>query len=518
MNKLLTLAMCCAWWSSNVQASAMLAHDVFKLVSIGWLPAANITRHLHYLVETEALPELHGAVVLRDKVRLQQLIQAGADVNEQSEEYAWSPLHIATLIDDPAAIETLLAAGAKADVVDVNDNSPAEVAALWGNTIALRTLLDTVGVLPPPENHGTGEILLHHAVLGDNIATVTYLLDRGDFAVDETDRRGLTPVMNARSVAMAELLVNAGADLNKTEEMMDFSAAHYATYAGNSKLLKFFLQCSPNLLSRDSCLGTPFLIASLYGYTDMSIDLLARGANVDDKNRWGNNVLQVIVQGEPVNYELFVHLLDKVADINATNMYGQSIAHSLVAQNDAGLFELLLQRPSVKLDVADFQGFTPLHHAAMMDKNISASILVQNGAQLTLKNKEKLTPFLLAVQRLAVATVAVLLEKGSAKQLQHRDAQGNNALHVLVDSYLNPRFISDAEKFNEILALLVKHGLDINSTDTQGNSILHKVAMAEAAELYGFILEHGGDYELKNAEGKTPLELAKNKWPVDKQE
>ena len=132
--------------------------------------------------------------------------------------------------------------------------------------------------------------------------------------------------------------------------------------------------------------------------------------------------------------------------------------------------------------------------------------------------KEKLTPFLLAVQRLAAATVAVLLEKGGTQQLQHLDAQDNNALHVLTDGYLDPDFISDREKFSEILALLVEHGLNINSTDTQGNSILHKVAMAEAGALYGLILSHGGDDKLKNTEGKTPLDFAKGKWPVDTQE
>ena len=504
----LLLVMLCLSITTLAQARPPLQHDVFELVSRGQWSAPKIAQHLHFLLKIGKLPALHGAVVLRSSAHLQQLIRAGLDVNAQEGYPEWSPLHVAVLMDDPIAIKILLEAGAKTDVLDINHDYPTEMAAQWGHTKSLRTLIAMTG-LPQPENHGT--TLLHRAVLGDNTETVAYLLDRDDVTADVSDRRGATPLMFARSVAVAEQLLAAGADLNKKEEELFFSPISYAAYRGNAELLQFFLDREPDLLFNESSIGTPFLIAAKFGFTNIAQDLLARGANVDDKGFFGQSVLQIIVNGETTSHELFAAMLDKVADINATDISGDSIAHDVTAKNDAGLFDLLLQHKQVNLNIADFQGRTPLHHAAMMNKSTSAAILVQHGAQLSPKNSNELTAFLLAVQRNAVETATALLDKGGKAQLQHHDSHGNNALQVLSDAYLSQRFLKDRNKFTRMLALLVEHGLDINSTDAQGNSILHKVAAAgKIEELLDIIYNHGGDHTLKNADGKTPRDITKD--------
>ena len=513
MQKLLALSIYGALWSSNVQARQPLQHDVFELVSRGQLSAPKIAQHLHFLLEAGKLPALHGAVVLRSSAHLQQLIRAGLDVNAQEGYQEWSPLHVAVLIDDPIAIKILLEAGAKTDVLDINHDYPTEMAAQWGRTKSLRTLIATTGLLPASQERYTGKTLLHRAVSGDNTETVAYLLDRDDIAVDASDRDGTTPLMAARSVAVAEQLLAAGADLSKKENRFGFSSTTHAIYAGNAELLEFFLKHEPDLLFvKDDNGYTPFLTAAERGHANIAQDLLARGANVDDRDLWDRSVLQIIVEGDVVSHELFAAMLDKVSDINTTNREGRSIAHYVAKENDAGLFDLLLQHKQVNLNIADNEGNTPLMLAAMQNKSKSVAILVQNGAELSPKNSNELTAFLLTVQRGAVEAATVLLETGGNAQLQHLDPQANNALHVLLDAYLNPNFITDRNKFTRMLLLLVEQGLDINSTDTQGNSILHKVVAAGKAELLDAILANGGDHELKNSEGKTPIDIIKDKW------
>ena len=504
----LLLVILCLSITTLAQARPPLQHDVFELVSRGQLSAPKIAQHLHFLLEAGKLSALHGAVVLRDAARLQQLIRAGLDVNAQGSYQEWSPLHVAVLMDDPVAIKILLEAGAKTDVLDINHDYPTGMAAQWGHTNSLRTLIATTG-LPPPDNHGT--TLLHRAVSGDNTETVAYLLDRDDVTADVSDRRGATPLMFARSVTVAEQLLAAGADLNKKEEELFFSPISYTAYRGDAKLLQFFLDREPDLLFNESSIGTPFLIAAKFGFTNIAQDLLARGANVEDKDRFGQGVLQIIVNGESTSHELFAAMLDKVADINATDNYGENIAHAVARKNDAGLFDLLLHNKQVNLNMANFQGHTPLTSAAVINKSTSAAILVQHGAQLSPKTNAGLTAFLLAVQRNAVETATALLEKGGKAQLQHHDSHDNNALQVLIGAYLSPRFLEDRDSFNRLLALLVEHGLDIDSTDAQGNSILHKVAAAgKIEELLDIIYKHGGDHTRKNADGKTIRDISKD--------
>ncbi len=335
---------------------------------------------------------------------------------------------------------------------------------------------------------------------GGNNETVTYLLDRDDVTADVSDRRGATPLMFARSVAVAEQLLATGADLNKQEEDLFFSPISYAAYRGDTKLLQFFLKHEPDLLFvKDNNGFTPFLAVAHFGQTDIALDLLSKGADINDRDHYGLRVLQLIVLSDNVSHELFAALLDKVSDINTTNREGQSIAHYVAEKNDADLFDLLLQHKQVNLNIADYKGNKPLTLAAMQNKSKSVAILVQNGAELSPKNSNELTAFLLAVQRNAVETATALLEKGGDEQLQHRDAQGNNAIHVLLEAYLNPNFITDRNKFTRMLLLLVEQGLDINSTDAQGNSILHKVVAAGKTELFDAILANGGDHELKNS-------------------
>ena len=499
--------------ASLAQARLLPQYDVFEAVSVGRLSVLEITRYLLPFVKTGKLPELHRAVILQDTTRLYQLIQAGADVNEQSKDHGWSPLHVAVLMDNVDAIKILSAAGAKGDVRDTNDDTPVEMAALWGRVDSLHTLFADVGGVPLPEDRSSGETLLHLAVRGDAVKTVAYLLNHTNLVVDAPSHRGKTPLMATRSVEVAELLFKARADISKKEERNGSSPASYAAFYGNAELVQFFLEKQPDLLFTKDVNGfTLFLLVAWRGFTSLAIDLIAKGAKVDDKDRWGNSVLQLIADSEDTSHRLFAFVLHKVSDINSTNEQGNSVAHNVAEKNDKGLFDILLRHNELNLNLANQEGDTPLTLAAKHNKSTSVEILLQHGADASHKNHAEMTAFLSAVQHGASESAAILLKEGDEQQLHQQDAQGNNALHVLVDAYINPRMLSDRNKFTRTLALLVEHGLDINSTDAQGNSILHKVNKASKAELVNAILARGGNIDLKNAEGKTPIDMIKERW------
>lgn len=54
-----------------------------------------------------------------------------------------------------------------------------------------------------------------------------------------------------------------------------------------------------------------------------------------------------------------------------------------------------------------------------------------------------------------------------------------------------------------------KREVDLNARDDHGGTALHKAAAFANVEMVKFLLAAGADRALKNADGKTPLDLAK---------
>lgn len=60
----------------------------------------------------------------------------------------------------------------------------------------------------------------------------------------------------------------------------------------------------------------------------------------------------------------------------------------------------------------------------------------------------------------------------------------------------------------EVVQILLDAGADPNAVDNWGFSALHEAAAKGKAEVCLALLRHGGNWKLKNSEGKTPVDLA----------
>lgn len=74
-----------------------------------------------------------------------------------------------------------------------------------------------------------------------------------------------------------------------------------------------------------------------------------------------------------------------------------------------------------------------------------------------------------------------------------------------------------------VIRLLLKHGINVNSTNDDGRSALHFVAIygrgsKTAGKVTDLLLSAGASYTIKDEDGKTPLELAvkHRSWTVFK--
>lgn len=156
----------------------------------------------------------------------------------------------------------------------------------------------------------------------------------------------------------------------------------------------------------------------------------------------------------------------------------------------------------------DNTGFTPLMRAAIDSNVTDTKILLEKGANpnIASANADRAYPLTYAlvnggkIGSLAVAQL--LIESGA--DVNVTDARQMAPIH-------NMMMVTNADNRWKILELLMQHGAQINAQDEDGSTMLHITAsmndldwVTRVNNTYGQIL----NYDLKNKDGHTPIELA----------
>lgn len=94
-------------------------------------------------------------------------------------------------------------------------------------------------------------------------------------------------------------------------------------------------------------------------------------------------------------------LLENGADVNIADIRGATPLHRATSRGNLTIVKLLLDHSDLRVNVRDAYGNTPLHLACEEDRQDEAKLLVKNGADLDIKNKDKLTPLDLCTPSLA---------------------------------------------------------------------------------------------------------------------
>ncbi|HEY4055435.1 MAG TPA: ankyrin repeat domain-containing protein [Kofleriaceae bacterium] len=162
-------------------------------------------------------------------------------------------------------------------------------------------------------------------------------------------------------------------------------------------------------------------LAAKYGKVSVLKKLIKAGANVGAVNKYDHDYSAFMVACQERQVEAAKVLLDAGADVNAVDADGTTALHWAVfgerpdemhiypaddgphdtiysPHETAPLVELLVAH-KVKLNVADKDGNTALHEAAMIDAASAAQVLVKAGADTKAKNKDGFTAFDLARER-----------------------------------------------------------------------------------------------------------------------
>ena len=408
--------------------------------------------------EADGTAPLHWAARVDDLQTAQLLLRAGADVNVANR-YGVTPLMLAATNGNAAMIEALIKAGADVNASLPEGQTVLMTAARTGNPKALAALVAHGADVKARENW-LGETALMWAAAQNHAGAVKILLEHGaDPNVQST------PTTFARKVSGQTVLTRGG-----------FTALMYAAREDAIDAARALADGGAALDQGDPDGMTALILSIINGHYDLAALLLEKGADPNVADATGMTPLYAAAD---MNTLQFMHgrptvrpsgRLDSVDTVRRLLEYG--------ADPDARLKTTILQRHNNAPNQALGEGTTPLMRAAKSGDVVVMRLLLDAGADPTLRQANQ-------------NTVLMLAAGFGRKFNQNADAQEYE--HGTENDLL------------EAVKLCVDVGLDVNAVNDAGETALH---FAAGESIVRFLAQRGATLTVKNKQGKTALDVA----------
>ena len=404
---------------------------------------------------------LHWAAHWNDAEIADLLIRAGANVNATNQ-LAVTPLHLACANRNAAIVEKLLAAGANPNAAISTGETALMTCARTGSVDAVDALL-THGANVNAKEELRGQTPLMWAIAEQHVDVVRVLIEHGadvharsrshkvlmdrgggtgyygkSSSEEPVERGENTPLLFAArqgSVECAELLVNAGADVNETAPE-GVSVLVVAAHSGHRKLVAFLLEKGADI-NADKAGYTALHAATLRGDLDMVKLLLAHGANPNVQLARGTPVTRdtqdfllpatltgatpFFLAAKFVEVDIMGALAAAGADPRTpirtgvtplmaaagfgwgskADRRGRAVIDGMVPHEDENTLHAIEVAIDLGVDInaANQNGDTALHAAASQGFTRVVHLLADRGAKLDLKNTRGQTPLAVATSR-----------------------------------------------------------------------------------------------------------------------
>lgn len=228
--------------------------DIFELITNGdLLSIKQLFEENDNLLSTRGLKgmkPLHAATIGFQKTIVKYLLEKGAQVNIQKDD-GWTSLHHACQNGDADIANLLISNGADIEIL-------------------------TKGGLTP----------LHAAAYGLSEKTKRVLQDNWK----NTNLKDIPIISNDKVI---HLLIDHGAEIEKTEPKHGATALHLAIFQGQEAVVKALLDCGANIQVKSKG-STPLHLAAGHCYEDIVRLLIDKGADInvpDDKGRLPHEII-----------------------------------------------------------------------------------------------------------------------------------------------------------------------------------------------------------------------------------
>ena len=272
-----------------------------------------------------------------------------------------------------------------------------------------------------------------------------------------------------------------------------------ALAAGDVRRARHLLEQQPTLAHEKNAHGVTALHeAAEKGMQDIVELLLSQGADVDAKDRYEHTPLFKATWF--LNWDIALMLLEKGANVNIQDADGHVLLHWAAFQGDREMINLLLSH-GADVTAKDRDGRTPLEYAHAQGHREAAALIEkvhQNLRMLDRKNQLKYPNLDRAIEMQDLEEVKAHL----------RFAKDHAPNH-----HWNPSLLHEAVLTGnlDIVEILLEHGFDLNFTGPYGVTALHIAVEKNYEKIAQVLLARGAFVVALDFDGKTPLDLAKEK-------
>ncbi|KAI0226875.1 hypothetical protein LSAT2_022672 [Lamellibrachia satsuma] len=474
---------------------------------------------------------------------------------------------------DNSVIIYLVSQGANVNVADIYGSTPLHFAAMRGNEVATKELMECRGIdieaedkqqmraLHLAASHNEAEIMsmlievgadlrcfdeengtpLHYACMEGNVKIVKMLFDAAESQgwvvvqsmvtdVDNEKNAALHMAVENRSYDVTQILIDKGAVVNVTTTNYS-TPLHLAAVAGDVDILRLLIDNNARLDALDINQMTPLHRAAAHNQSAAVKFLLKRGANINIHDK--DNFSPLLLAACNGHAETIETLLSNGANVNDVDKNDKTALYWAAEEDHLEALKVLLKKKSVQrlINIPDRYENTPLHIAAQNGFVPCIQELLEAGADLDAKNEEEQTPLHLAAKNGKTKVVRELVKK-DYMVINDEDEDSNTALHLAaLNGYSKTAFAlivaranvearnctlwtpldcAAAKGFAKTVQVLLEADAPIDPLDRTRTTPLHLACSRGHVSVVTLLIEWGANVSQRDTDSLNCLDLAIN--------
>ena len=350
------------------------------------------------------------------------LMNVGAKMDSKKFVNTW--IHCAIDLDcKKEVLQSIIDLGADVNAANNKNVTALMLASKKGNVDAMNVLINAGANMAIKD--ADGDTWIHYAIYGDCEKEVLQSITDLGADVNATNNENVTALMLASkkgNVDAMNVLINAGANMAIKDADGD-TWIHYAIYGDCEKeVLQSITDLGVDVNAANNKNVTALMLASKKGNVDAMNVLINEGANITVKDVDGNTWIHYAIHGD-CKKEVLQSIIDLGADVNAAN--NKNVTALMLASKKGNVDAMnVLINAGANMAIKDADGDTWIHYAIYGDceQEVLQSI-IDLGADLNTKNKQRETAFMLASRKGNVDAMIVLMSAGANMAIENDDCK-----------------------------------------------------------------------------------------------
>ena len=452
---------------------------------------------------------LHKAAAKGHDVIVKVLLKYQAS-KEVLDKNGFTPVMSAAIFGKFQMVKLLADAGADISQKSYLGSTALTLATSFGFTQVVKTLQE-VGALKDVEQRQEAFLIASSNCYLD---IVEMLMQSGFDISSDIKNRALILAAAGGSVDVCKFLLANDALINAKNEK-GWTALRNAIVGGYFDIVQQLVECGANVNAVEnnglSCLH----IACGLGHAEIAKYLIAKGAHVGHKRGIDTNLWFAARHSHVEIVKLLLELDSNDIDINYCGEDGSTALILSVQKQDMEMAQLLLQH-GANVNQPNSLDVTPLSVAASNGQLEIVSLLLQYKAEVNSLNFENHTPLYYAIVSGHSKVVSLLLQHGAIiDQYEIKNEikvfSTSTALNIYncISKNCDPLLIIAVDgNYFEIAEMLLKHGINANQEDKNGNTALCIAVKRGDANMTSLLLNFHVDIDYQTRNDDTALLLA----------